>query len=164
VPDLYQGAELWDLSLVDPDNRRPVDYKLRANLLSEVMRMAATEVAGEVMRRADEGLPKLWTIHQALCLRLERPASFGAEAAYTPMVALGQRAEHVIAYLRGSDVVTIVPRLAHGLEGGWKDTSVELPEGRWVNRLTGATVEGGRVAIADALLDFPVALLVKERQ
>src|ERR1019366_1230953 len=63
VPDLYQGAELWDLSLVDPDNRRPVDYKLRRKLLREIVKLPATGAAAEVMRRADEGLPKLWTIH-----------------------------------------------------------------------------------------------------
>ncbi|MDP9052392.1 MAG: malto-oligosyltrehalose synthase, partial [Acidobacteriota bacterium] len=80
VPDLYQGAEVWDLSLVDPDNRRPVDYRVRAKLLHEIKRMPAVEAAAEAMRRADEGLPKLWTIHRALCLRRERPQSFGAEA------------------------------------------------------------------------------------
>src|SRR6201999_4198716 len=67
VPDLYQGAELWDLSLVDPDNRRPVDYTLRCDLLKQVQRMAA----GQVLERASEGLPKLWTIHHALKLRRE---------------------------------------------------------------------------------------------
>src|ERR1019366_5825790 len=111
VPDLYQGSELWDLTLVDPDNRRPVDYTVRARLLREIARLPATEAAAEAVRRADEGLPKLWTIHRALCLRRERPESFGAQAAYTPLNAEGPQAGHVVAYLRGEDVATIVPRL-----------------------------------------------------
>jgi (1->4)-alpha-D-glucan 1-alpha-D-glucosylmutase len=162
VPDLYQGAELWDLSLVDPDNRRPVDYRVRARLLREIGKMAAGDAAAEAMRRADEGLPKLWTIYRALLLRRERPGSFGAEAAYTPLTVAGERAEHAIAYLRSEDVATIVPRLTMMRNGEWERTAVELPEGRWRNRLTGAEVGGGRVAMEAALRDFPVALLVRE--
>ena len=168
VPDLYQGAELWDLSVVDPDNRRPVDYTVRARLLREIARLPATEAAAEAVRRADEGLPKLWTIHRALCLRRERPESFGAQAAYTPLNAEGPQAGHVVAYLRGEDVATIVPRLvtlmgSKRLGGEWRQTVVELPRGRWTNRLTGAQVAGGKVAMDEALRDFPVALLVKEK-
>jgi (1->4)-alpha-D-glucan 1-alpha-D-glucosylmutase len=162
VPDLYQGAELWDLSLVDPDNRRPVDYRLRAKVLHEIKRMPAAEAAAEAMRRAEEGLPKMWTIHTALCLRRERPASFGAQAAYTPLAVEGAKAEHAIAYLRGEDVATVVPRLVHLLGGRWEQTTVELPPGLWKNRLTGAQVAGGRVDVEDVLRDFPVALLVRE--
>jgi (1->4)-alpha-D-glucan 1-alpha-D-glucosylmutase len=162
VPDLYQGAEVWDLSLVDPDNRRPVDYRLRAKLLHEIKRMPAAKAATEAMRRVEDGLPKLWTIHKALCLRRERPKSFGADAAYTPLRVRGSKAGHVIAYLRGDDVVTVVPRLVSLLAAEWEQTAVKLPEGRWTNRLTGASVEGGKVAVGDLLRDFPVALLVKE--
>jgi len=162
VPDLYQGGELWDLSLVDPDNRRPVDYRLRARLLREIARMPAAGVAAEAMRRADEGLPKLWTIHQALCLRRERPESFGAEAAYTPLKVRGSKVGHVIGYLRGEAVATIVPRLVMLLEGDWGDTVVELPPGPWMNRLTGSHVSGGEIAMEDLLGEFPVALLVRD--
>jgi (1->4)-alpha-D-glucan 1-alpha-D-glucosylmutase len=161
VPDLYQGSELWDLSLVDPDNRRPVDYGLRSKLLRQLMRMGAPGVAEEAMRRADEGLPKLWAIHQALCLRRERPQAFGAEAAYTPLKLQGAKAEHAIAYLRGDNVVTIVPRLAYGLGNDWQDTSIEVPAGRWTDRMTGTQVDGGRLKLADLLRSFPVALLVR---
>ena len=101
VPDLYQGTELWDLSLVDPDNRRPVDYEERRRLLSELMAMRGDDVAAQVMARAEEGLPKMWTIHQALRLRRERPEWFGAEAGYTPLAVDGAKRDHVIAYLRG---------------------------------------------------------------
>jgi (1->4)-alpha-D-glucan 1-alpha-D-glucosylmutase len=155
---------LWDLSLVDPDNRRPVDYRLRAKMLHEIKRMPADKAAAEAMRRADEGLPKMWTIHRALCLRLERPQSFGAEAGYAPLMVEGAKAEHVIGYLRGEAVATIVPRLTMLVGGAWDGTTVVLPEGRWVNRLTGAEMSGGRVAIEDLLRDFPVALLVRERR
>jgi (1->4)-alpha-D-glucan 1-alpha-D-glucosylmutase len=162
VPDLYQGAEVWDLSLVDPDNRRPVDYRLRAKLLHEIKRMPAAKAAAEAMRGAEDGLPKLWTIHRALCLRRERPESFGAQADYTPLRVRGTKAGHVIAYLRGDGVVTVVPRLVSLLGGAWEQTAVKLPEGRWMNRLTGASLEGGKIAVNDLLRDFPVALLVKE--
>jgi (1->4)-alpha-D-glucan 1-alpha-D-glucosylmutase len=167
VPDLYQGSELWDLSLVDPDNRRPVDYAVRAKLLQEIKRLPAADAAAEAMRRADEGLPKLWTIHQALLLRRERPESFGGQADYTPLKVEGSQAGHVIAYLRGDDVATVVPRLvalmgSKRLRGDWRQTVVELPQGRWANRLTGAHVEGGKLAIEEALRGFPVALLVRE--
>src|SRR5438105_1182051 len=97
VPDLYQGGELWDLSLVDPDNRRPVDYQIRQKLLAELKSMPVTQAAAETMRRAEEGVPKLWTIHRALTLRRDRPASFSESAAYTPLFADGPKAEHVIA-------------------------------------------------------------------
>jgi (1->4)-alpha-D-glucan 1-alpha-D-glucosylmutase len=164
VPDLYQGSELWDLSLVDPDNRRPVDYRLRAKLLHEIKRMPAAEAAVEAMRRADEGLPKLWTIHTALCLRRERPQSFGAHAAYSQLKVVGSKAGHAIAYLRGEDVATVVPRLVALLNGKWEQTAVELPPGQWTNRLTGTSCGGGQVAMEDVLRDFPVALLVRDSE
>jgi (1->4)-alpha-D-glucan 1-alpha-D-glucosylmutase len=162
VPDLYQGSELWDFSLVDPDNRRPVDYRLRTKLLHEIKRMPADKGATEAMRRDDEGLPKLWTIHQALCLRRQRPNSFGSEAGYQPLRVEGKKAAHGIAYLRGNDVATVVPRWTALLGGRWEDTTVELPQGRWTNRLTGSSLSGGRTAMSEALRNFPVALLVKD--
>ncbi|MEO6983139.1 MAG: malto-oligosyltrehalose synthase, partial [Edaphobacter sp.] len=162
VPDLYQGTELWDLSLVDPDNRRPVDYGERRRLLKELMAMQGDDVAAQVMARADDGLPKMWTIHQALQLRRERPEWFGAENGYTPLRVDGGKRDHVIAYLRGDTVVTVVPRLNMKLLGTWRDTVVLLPEGRWRNRLTGAVMDGGRTAVRGLLKNFPVALLVQE--
>jgi (1->4)-alpha-D-glucan 1-alpha-D-glucosylmutase len=162
MPDLYQGGELWDLSLVDPDNRRPVDYGLRKRLLCELKRMTGTDVAAQVMMRAEEGLPKMWAIHKALELRRERPDCFDAEAEYTPIEVDGAKHDHVIAYLRGEDVVTVVPRLTLKLDGSWKDTIVVLPKGRWRNRLTGAGMDGGVITMKMLLKDFPVALLVRE--
>jgi (1->4)-alpha-D-glucan 1-alpha-D-glucosylmutase len=162
VPDLYQGTELWDLSLVDPDNRRPVDYGVRRRLLNDLKRMTGENIAAQVMMRADEGLPKMWTIHQALQLRRERPDCFDAHADYTPLEVDGAKHDHVIAYLRGEDVVTVVPRLTLKLDGMWRDTIVVLPKGRWRNRMTGAAVAGGVITMKLLLKDFPVALLVRE--
>ncbi len=162
VPDLYQGGEIWDLSLVDPDNRRPVDYGVRRRLLDELKQMSGSDVAAKVMLRSDEGLPKMWTIHQALLLRRERPECFGRDGEYVPLEVDGAKLDHVIAYLRGEDVVTVAPRLTMLLGGAWKDTVVVMPKGQWRNRLTGAEVEGGSMLVKTLLKDFPVALLVRE--
>ncbi|HMH16121.1 MAG TPA: malto-oligosyltrehalose synthase [Edaphobacter sp.] len=162
VPDLYQGTELWDLSLVDPDNRRPVNYEIRRWLLGELKGMDDGSVAAQAMARAEEGLPKMWTIHRALEVRRERPEVFGAEGAYIPLVVEGTKSEYVIAYLRGDSVATVVPRLTMKMAGAWRRTIVTLPEGRWRNRLTNGMVNGGKVAVEDLLREFPVALLVRE--
>jgi (1->4)-alpha-D-glucan 1-alpha-D-glucosylmutase len=161
VPDTYQGTEIWDLSLVDPDNRRPVDYELRRELLNDLQRVNGDNIASQVMARADDGLPKMWVVHQALQLRRERPEWFSAEAAYTPLVVEGAKSEHAIAYLRGDSLAVVVSRLTIKLGGAWRETAVTLPEGRWVNRLTQSEVEGGRVTIKSVLGGFPVALLVR---
>jgi len=104
----------------------------------------------------------MWTIHKALEVRRERPDCFDGDAEYTPMEVDGAKHDHVIAYLRGEDVVTVVPRLTLKLDNSWKDTIVVLPKGRWRNRLTGAVVGGGVIAMKLLLRDFPVALLMRE--
>jgi (1->4)-alpha-D-glucan 1-alpha-D-glucosylmutase len=157
VPDLYQGGELWDLSLVDPDNRRPVDYALRRKLLAE---MKSLDAAG-VMARMNEGLPKLWVIHRALMLREKHRDWFGCDAEYVPLAAGGAKAEHVIAYRRGHNVVTIVPRLWMSLQGEWGETSLTIPEGAWVNQMTNEMLQAGTIRLADLLREFPVALLTR---
>ena len=158
VPDLYQGSELWDHSLVDPDNRRPVDYDLRRRLLTELHSLSAAQV----MARSEEGLPKLWTVHHALTLRREHPEWFGEAAAYTPMPVSGRKRHHVVAYLRGEHVATVVPLRTLQIGGQWSETAVTLPEGRWRNRLTGDEINGGTLRLENLLRGFPVALLVKE--
>jgi (1->4)-alpha-D-glucan 1-alpha-D-glucosylmutase len=164
VPDLYQGTELWDLSLVDPDNRRPVDYDLRRRILDK----ARGASAGEVMAGADEGGPKLWLTLRALDVRRGHAAAFAPGSTYQPVVATGARAAHVVAYLRGAadadpggEVAVVVPRLVLGLGRGWGDTSVELPPGPWADELSATAVQGGPVALAGLLGDFPVALLTR---
>jgi (1->4)-alpha-D-glucan 1-alpha-D-glucosylmutase len=159
VPDIYQGTEAWDLSLVDPDNRRPVDYEARRRLLSMARAMPTPELA---MAAADSGLPKLWLIERALEARRRFPGAFGSEGAYVPLEAEGRRSECVVAFLRGGRVATIVPRFPLRLGGNWQSTTVGVPEGEWENRLTGERVRGGSVAMAGLLQRFPVALLSRE--
>jgi (1->4)-alpha-D-glucan 1-alpha-D-glucosylmutase len=163
VPDLYQGSELWDLSLVDPDNRRPVDYELRRALLGELAELAAGPSAPEaVLARADCGLPKLWTIRQALGLRRRRPELLAPESPYRPLLARGGRAAHAVAFARGEgseQAITVVPRLVIGLDGDWGDTVLDLPAGRFRDQLSGEETAGGERRLADLLARFPVALL-----
>ncbi len=160
VPDLYQGTEVWDLSLVDPDNRRPVDYQSRRSLLEKVRGMSAADVSA----LADEGAAKLWTVWRALGVRREHPEAFaGSAAGYEPLMAKGSAADHVVGFVRGGQVAVVVPRLVVGLarSGGWGDTAVGVPPGAWVDALDGAEVEGGPVAVGELLARFPVALLVR---
>ena len=159
VPDFYQGSEVWDLSLVDPDNRRPVDYGLRRRLLEDLQRGMAPE---EILARMDEGLPKLWVIRQGLHLRRRHPELFGPEAGYRPLPTAGPRTDHAVAFLRGGGVAVIVPRLVIRLGRDWGGTAVELPPGRWRDEMTGEEVEGGRRNVADLLARFPVALLTRD--
>ncbi len=162
LPDLYQGTEIWDLSLVDPDNRRPVDYVRRRQIFDDMRGMMGESVAARVMERMEDGMPKMWVIHQALRLRHEHTEWFGADAAYSPLVVTGAKSDHVVAYLRGENVATIVPRLTTKVMDAWRDTTVVLPEGTWTNRLTGAAMDGGPVPMRLLLREFPVALLVRE--
>jgi len=160
VPDFYQGTEIWDLSLVDPDNRRPVDYGLRRRLLADLKQGMTPE---EILARMEEGLPKLWVIHQGLQLRRRNPEPFGPEGDYEPLRASGPRADHAVAFARRGEVAVVAPRLPLRLDGDWQDTTVELPPGRWRNVLTGGEVEAGERPIADLLARFPVALLERFR-
>jgi (1->4)-alpha-D-glucan 1-alpha-D-glucosylmutase len=138
VPDLYQGTELWDLSLVDPDNRRPVDFELRRRMLAELDAMTPADA----WERRAEGYPKLLVTRDALLARPSGP--------YRPLAVRGAAAAHVVAFTRDERVSTVATRLPLRLarEGGWRDTCVELP-GR------------GEVAVAELLADLPVALVVR---
>ncbi|HEY3188035.1 MAG TPA: hypothetical protein VGJ70_11205, partial [Solirubrobacteraceae bacterium] len=158
VPDLYQGTELWSLTLVDPDNRAPVEYALRRRLLDEL----ADATPEEIWRRIDEGLPKMWVIRQTLALRRRRPELFGARGEYGPLEARGARGKHAVAYIRGEGAIAIAPRLVLALTGEWGDTAIDLPAGRWRNELTGDVIDGGAARLADLLRRFPVALLAKD--
>jgi (1->4)-alpha-D-glucan 1-alpha-D-glucosylmutase len=159
VPDTYQGSELWDLSLVDPDNRRPVDYDLRSRMLSELESSMDVE---QIAARMSDGLPKLWVAHTALCLRRDHPEWFGADAAYTPILAEGSKSDHLVGYQRGDHVAVLVPRWPLKLGGNWSSTTVELPQGKWKNHMTREVIEGGRLRVQTLLQRFPVALLTLE--
>ncbi len=176
VPDIYQGTDLWDHSLVDPDNRRPVDFERRLRLLDDTAGAEPETVIGGM----DEGVPKQWTIARALGMRRERPELFDRRAGYEALEATGPSADHVVAFLRAGDLAVVVPRLVHGLEGPawgdpatWSTTSLALPEGTWRSVLGGdpaaggasapggVEITGGDVPIATLLARFPVALLVR---
>jgi (1->4)-alpha-D-glucan 1-alpha-D-glucosylmutase len=159
VPDTYQGSELWDLRLVDPDNRTPVDYEQRLSMLEELKNGIPAE---EIMRRADSGLPKLWVTYCALQVRGQHPQWFGAEAGYAPILASGARAENLVAFQRGAHATTIVPRWPLKVGDSWSATIIELPAGPWRNVLTGDVIDGGRQRAQTLLRRFPVALLVKD--
>ncbi|MEI2777962.1 MAG: malto-oligosyltrehalose synthase [Tetrasphaera sp.] len=156
VPDVYQGAELWEQSLVDPDNRRPVDYDARRDLLASLGSDAARRPYG----LDDPGAAKLLLTHRALTARRDDRERF---TAYEPVAAQGEAAAHVLAFDRGG-AVTVATRLPIGLaaRGGWGDTRLDLPAGRWRDAVTGNLVEsdGEGVTVADVLAEFPVALLL----
>lgn len=159
VPDNYQGSEIWDLHLVDPDNRGPIDYNLRRSMLAE---LEAGMSAEAILERMEDGLPKLWVIFKALHLRREHPEWFGKSSIYLPMAIDGPKRDYIIAYLRGETVAVIAPRWNVKLGGNFASTTVALPEGTWNDLLTGETFEGGSLRAQNLLRRFPVALLVKD--
>ncbi|OBK40440.1 malto-oligosyltrehalose synthase [Mycobacterium sp. 1245111.1] len=140
VPDIYQGTELWDDSLVDPDNRRPVDYVARRSALKSLQNK------------------KIRVVKAALQMRRARPHAF-VGGGYRPVLAAGAAADHVVAYRRGDDVLVAVTRWSVHLEQtGWGDTVITLPPGMWSNALTGV-VARGMVSATELFAELPVALL-----
>ncbi|MFF4965955.1 malto-oligosyltrehalose synthase [Streptomyces sp. NPDC001037] len=137
VPDVYQGTESEYRALVDPDNRRPAPFP--------------PPVPGE----------KDALTAAALRLRARRPGAFGTAASYAPLVADGPAAEHCLAFTRSGEVVTVVTRLSLRLaeSGGWRDTRLDLPPGRWTDALNPGREFTGDTRVADLLDRFPVALL-----
>ena len=146
MPDTYQGEELWDLSLVDPDNRRPVDFDLRQRLLGELNSLSVEQV----WQRREEGLPKLWLTCKALQFRRRHPELFGAGSTYEPLQAQGSKTVHALAFARAGAVVTIVPRLVIGLKNDWAETTLRLPDGTWHNELTSEDIAGGERPMAES--------------
>ncbi len=159
VPDVYQGNEIWDMSLVDPDNRRPVDFGLRRKLLKE---LEAGPTPEAILARSDDGLTKLHVTRKALHLRRARPELFGKEGAYIPLLATGPKADHVVAFTRGEAALTVAVRLPIKLGADWSGTTLSLPEGTWTDELTGEKRQGGSILLADLLKRFPVALLSRD--
>jgi (1->4)-alpha-D-glucan 1-alpha-D-glucosylmutase len=157
VPDMYQGTELWDDSLVDPDNRRPVDFGVRAALAAGIDGMTVEQVTS----RADEGFPKLWVLIRALEVRRRHAELFANGANYRPLRAAGPQQAHAVAFLRGNAVLALITRLPIGLRraGGWASTTLTLPAGRWRDALTGSSWRGGSQRLARLLEELGVALL-----
>jgi (1->4)-alpha-D-glucan 1-alpha-D-glucosylmutase len=158
VPDLYQGTELWHLYLVDPDNRRAVDYRLRNRLLHELNGLSCEQI----LERSDEGLPKLWVIRESLAVRRKLLSCFSPGGSYRPLTAEGERADCLVAYERGGHVVVLAPRLPRRIATTWGDTAVNLPEGLWRCRFGGHETQGGRQLVEPLLRAFPVGLYVRE--
>lgn len=158
VPDIYQGCELWDFSLVDPDNRRPVDYALRRELLARVKELSVEAI----WEQREQGWPKLYLSHQALALRHRNPDAFDANSRYQPLSVEGSKSHHVVAFARQDRVAVVVPRLVLQLQQEWDNTTVSLPEGTWTNELTRDTYDAGPLALQELLRRFPVALLSRQ--
>ena len=168
VPDIYQGSELWNLSLVDPDNRRAVDYKMRAEMLS----CLSTSTPEQHLHNWPDGRIKMLITQRALRFRGEHADLF-RDGDYLPLAASGEFADCIIAFARKSkrqSAVVIVPRLSSRIGfppigNRWKDTAIQLPEGfpleRWRQVLTGHEfwIKDRTVRIADALSILPVAIV-----
>ena len=178
VPDFYQGTELWDLNLVDPDNRRPVDFELRLQRLKEIRRKADSDILGlitELLSTTEDGRVKLFLISRALGARKTNFALF-RNGSYLPVQVTGKFKRHIAAYIRsyrGSMSLTVAPRLLAALidEGElpigreiWQDTQIILPgtgSSQWLNIFTGQTISSGNsMPVADALEHFPVGLFI----
>jgi (1->4)-alpha-D-glucan 1-alpha-D-glucosylmutase len=163
VPDIYQGGELWDFSLVDPDNRLPVDWPLRRRLLAEI---AGASLADLAAGPCDERR-KLFVTQRLLALRRAHPLLF-AEGDYRPLDAEGGRGAHLCGFARtrGEDgLVVAAPRLVWRLYRGaaaadWGAAELALPPGAWRDIFTGRGRDGdAQIAVAELLADFPVAVL-----
>ena len=182
VPDIYQGTESWDLSLVDPDNRRSVDYSLRQTMfecLRQSRDTADSESIAHLLATPEDGRLKLHLIWRTLCLRQDEPELF-QRGEYVPLRVNGTKAEHLIAFSRKSEsktVLVVAPRLIASLLNDsdlpptgaqvWEDTTVSLPPGisqnRYRSALTGETsLLEAEVNASTLLSQFPVALFVGE--
>lgn len=182
VPDFYQGTELWDLNLVDPDNRRPVDFEKRTSFLRDIRDKTQTDVLSlitELFSSKEDGRLKLFLICRALQARNEKAEVF-QKGAYIPIEVGGRFKDHVVVLARryrNAWAITIAPRLLTALmkEGEypfgqqvWDDTRVVLPKGTptlWKDIITGEAIKSeGTLPINETLKHFPVALLMGEEE
>jgi (1->4)-alpha-D-glucan 1-alpha-D-glucosylmutase len=182
VPDIYQGSDLWDFSLVDPDNRRPVDYTGRQQAFANIAKLDDLSKAplAVPLENPDDGRLKMYVIWKTLCLRQQMPDVFEL-GEYTPVAAQGVKSDHVLAFIRKfeqTSLLIVVPRLIAGLLNEadsapigpkiWEDTRLVLPPcgGSKVyrNAFTGRTLNlvnktnPSTIDVSSALEDFPVAL------
>lgn len=182
IPDFYQGTELWDLSLVDPDNRRAIDFAKRTKALERLLGRARQHTESDLrsmLTNWRDGNMKLFTIQRALAFRAAAPELF-LSGEYLPLQGVGARRRHLCAFARHRDgawVVAVVPRFTSSLVAGpraplgeacWKRTHLLLPRrapDRWKNVLTGETLaispvgRSYRLPLGEMLRAWPVALL-----
>ncbi|MUG94315.1 malto-oligosyltrehalose synthase [Scytonema sp. UIC 10036] len=180
IPDFYQGTELWDFSLVDPDNRRPVDFETRQSYLKTIQEQTKTDILKlieQLLSTKEDARIKLFLIVQALKARTENIDVFNA-GNYLPLEVSGQFQEHIVAFARShrhKTIITIAPRFFTRLiqpgeyplgQQVWQDTSLKLPSGTpsaWKDAITGQTVQASdTILVGETLKHFPVALLVSE--
>ncbi len=162
VPDFYQGNEIWDFSLVDPDNRRPVDYAFRQQMLAD---LRADTNAGELFKHWRDGRVKLFVTQRLLTFRRDHARLF-REGGYTPVSISGEFAGSCVAFQRDlgpEQLLVAAPRLtarvgSPPLSQAWRDTTLEI-EGRWRNLFTGAEIGGSRLPLAELFREFPIAAL-----
>lgn len=178
VPDTYQGTELWDLSMVDPDNRRPVDYEQRISFLKDIKEKAQTDslkLIDELLSTREDGRIKLFLTHKLLQARKENLAVF-QKGDYQPIEVIGKFKEHIVAFARRFEdkiAIAVAPRFFTQLiqpegyplgEQVWVDTQLQLPQdasSTWQDAITNQAISGnGTLAIGQILQHFPVALLV----
>jgi (1->4)-alpha-D-glucan 1-alpha-D-glucosylmutase len=186
VPDFYQGCELWNFSLVDPDNRRPVDYEERAETLKGMRRELEHDRKATIVRLLDRwqsGHVKLFLTHAMLQFRQQHPDIF-LQGEYIPLEVVGTRSGHVIAFARRRGdgwSISVVPRLPFALTSGselpmgaacWEDTAIELPADsplHWQDVVTRnvfdarSTEKRKRIPVSELLAEFPVAVLKNDR-
>jgi (1->4)-alpha-D-glucan 1-alpha-D-glucosylmutase len=179
VPDFYQGTELWELSLVDPDNRRPVDFEQRRTYLSTIREQAKTDILRliqELLNQKTDGRIKLFLTAQLLQARTNYVSLF-QDGDYLPLEIQGTYANHIIAFARregNQTAIAIAPRFLTSLiqprdnplgESVWQDTHLQLPPGTWTNVLTQQPLQTtNTLSIGSALLHFPVALLISNAE
>jgi (1->4)-alpha-D-glucan 1-alpha-D-glucosylmutase len=183
VPDIYQGNDLWDLSLVDPDNRRSVDYVRRQQVFENIRKLGGApnpQFVGQLLETPQNDALKLYVTWKTLCLRKQWPDVFQT-GEYLPLTAQGAKANHVVAFIRklqSESVLVAAPRLAASLLGDsdvppigpeiWEDTEIQLPSSisrvERRNAFTGEQVEfaefGAKIAVSELFRHFPVALCV----
>jgi (1->4)-alpha-D-glucan 1-alpha-D-glucosylmutase len=178
VPDFYQGAELWDLSLVDPDNRRPIDYETRITYLSELQQGIAKDLPAlisELLNHPNDGRIKLFLVYQALQARRAHADLF-QRGTYENLTIVGSLKSHIISFTRSlgdTQIIVVAPRFLTSLikdnelplgEQVWHETRILPPSGTsglWQDAISGQTIEGEETLwLKDILSQFPVALLV----
>lgn len=180
VPDIYQGTELWDFSLVDPDNRRPVDFAWRQGALQDIQQRSKSnilELIADLVEYIKDGRIKLFLIARSLAARNANLELF-QQGSYIPLDVLGEHQDRIVAFARHTrqqTAIAIVPRfLTHLVEPGilplgekiWEDTRIIIPQGlrsAWKDAITDAEIpESDTIYIGQALAHFPVALLLSQ--